>query len=738
MPKSSPITLRLLGAFTIEVSAERPAAPVIRSRKARALLAYLAMKPDGRAGREELATLLWGDTPDAQARHSLRQCLLSLRQDLHVAPDLFDMGRETIGLGAQSLAVDARELLSVAASIDPDELARAAGLWRGAFLCDLALDIEEFDAWRQREQERLAGAAARVFETLCINADASRDGERAVDAAERLVALDPTREDRQRTALKICARYRGRDAALERARQLTSLLRDELAVSPDAATRALVESIRNGEIGPAPTPLAGPEAAPPSLPGKAISPATASQGAPAVVAAPAPTPTPTARWRRPAMAAALVSAISIGALAMLGLATGSPHGLWSTLKPRTPPGVASAVVLPFAVDAPRGPDDQAFARLLTHDLTGHLARYGDLRIVSDRTADLYADRQVDVAAVGAELGVAYAVVGRVQRTDGGLRAHVQLVDTASRMTLWSDHVQREPGDTAQLADELARGFTHALVINMVYALTQRLQREPGQTPTIADSLLQARGAEIRGYRRESVVQALALYEDVLRRAPRNAIAKLGVARMNIIGAMNFIDLDTPPDLKRAEALLAEVLERFPNWATAHYTLGLLQKYRRQFDASLRSFQRSLELNPSYLHARGQVGALLTRMGQPEKGLDMVRETIRLATPNDAALGFFYLFAAEAELELGHAPAALDWLQRANTFMPGSPLVQAWLASVYTSMGDQPNAAKYIAALKQLAPAGAERYASRKFGPIPPNGWPRTRILEGLRLALAAN
>src|SRR5262249_59224713 len=59
MPESSTLKLRLLGAFAIEASAERPAAPAIRSRKARALLAYLAMKPDWRAGREELATLLW-------------------------------------------------------------------------------------------------------------------------------------------------------------------------------------------------------------------------------------------------------------------------------------------------------------------------------------------------------------------------------------------------------------------------------------------------------------------------------------------------------------------------------------------------------------------------------------------------------------------------------------------------------------------------------------------------------
>jgi DNA-binding SARP family transcriptional activator len=252
MARSSTTTLRLLGAFTIEVNAGRPIAVAIRSRKARALLAYLAMKPDWRAGREELATLLWGDTPDAQARHSLRQCLLSLRQDLHLAPDLIDVGRETIELRPQGLAVDARELAVLATSDKPDEIGRAATLWRGAFLADLTLDIEDFDAWRQREQDRLAEAAARMLEALCAIADAAADGERAVAAAEKLVALDPMREDRQRIALKTIARHRGREAALDRARKLTSLLRSELAVAPDTATRALIEAIKSGEMFTAP------------------------------------------------------------------------------------------------------------------------------------------------------------------------------------------------------------------------------------------------------------------------------------------------------------------------------------------------------------------------------------------------------------------------------------------------------------------------------------------------------
>ena len=91
----------------------------------------------------------------------------------------------------------------------------------------------------------------QLFERLATRADAGNDGARAVAAAERLVALDPTREDRQRVALKIVARHRGRDAALDRARALTSLLRSELDVAPEAATRVLVEEIRSGAIEPA-------------------------------------------------------------------------------------------------------------------------------------------------------------------------------------------------------------------------------------------------------------------------------------------------------------------------------------------------------------------------------------------------------------------------------------------------------------------------------------------------------
>jgi DNA-binding SARP family transcriptional activator len=114
MSKLRNVTLHLLGAFAIDANVGRPISISVRSKKARALLSYLAMKPDYRARREELATLFWGDHPDTLARHSLRQCLIALRRDLCGASEILVVDREAIGLRPQSVAVDARTFMTFA------------------------------------------------------------------------------------------------------------------------------------------------------------------------------------------------------------------------------------------------------------------------------------------------------------------------------------------------------------------------------------------------------------------------------------------------------------------------------------------------------------------------------------------------------------------------------------------------------------------------------------------------
>jgi superfamily I DNA/RNA helicase len=62
--------LRLLGAPALVVAGRLAR---LHSAKVLALLAYLTLEANAPHSRAKLAALLWGESPDAQARHGLRQ-----------------------------------------------------------------------------------------------------------------------------------------------------------------------------------------------------------------------------------------------------------------------------------------------------------------------------------------------------------------------------------------------------------------------------------------------------------------------------------------------------------------------------------------------------------------------------------------------------------------------------------------------------------------------------------------
>jgi DNA-binding SARP family transcriptional activator/TolB-like protein len=750
MSKLSHVTLRLLGPFAIEANVGRAIPITVRPRKARALVAYLAMQRDYRGRREELATLLWGDGPDQQARHSLRQCLIALRQDLGLASEILGLDREAIWLRAQLVSVDARSFIALARSAEPDALTRAAALWHGAFLPDLTLDIEEFDSWQRQEADRLAAAAGEVFAVLWRNADANGDGEAAIAAAERMIALEPTREDRQRNALQLFARYKGCDAALSRAKLLTDLLRSEHGVAPEAATRALIDAIKRGDFesthvasreqSPAPSvadPISVSDIAPVSLAASERKESSVSVLSERSFATALGNNVRTSRlsWpRQPLTAASIATGIfAIGTIAALGLV----HGLKLSpaMTDQQPDHVIA--VMPFDANTPGQSGGPAFARELTHSLIGYLSRFRGLRVISEQTSDFFGDHKTDVSHLKTDFGVQYAIVGHVQGNDAALKIDFQLVDTATRTNIWSGDLQRERTDPTVVADEASRGIARMLAIEIGNLGVLRERANPISQLTPGE--LVARGySELQmGTIRENLSAAMTLFDEALRRNPHYQPAVLAVARVHIIAAMNFVDLDVSSDLKETERVLNETVDKSPNSISALYSLALLQKYHGQYTASQRFLNRCLELNPSFLPAQGQLGHVLTRMGLPQQGLEQILQTIRAATPNDPTTGYWYLFAAEAELELGHDRAALDWALRADTFMPGSPLVKAWLASIYATIGDKSNAAKSVAALTKMAPGRTQLFLQRTTtdaGGVD-NGH-RPRILDGLRLALS--
>src|SRR5258708_31821456 len=96
----------------------------LASRKACALLAYLALQP-GRLlhSREVLADLLWSESGPIQARASLRQAVAALRRACHAAaPRLLVIETDRIRIEESYLQVDVHGFERLLADSSPDAL----------------------------------------------------------------------------------------------------------------------------------------------------------------------------------------------------------------------------------------------------------------------------------------------------------------------------------------------------------------------------------------------------------------------------------------------------------------------------------------------------------------------------------------------------------------------------------------------------------------------------------------
>jgi len=234
------LQLKLLGGLELRNSAGELID--VRNRKLQGLIAFLALHPDHRHGRDMLANLLWGDRLDAQARQSLRQALTAFRQLPGVdTAGALETDDETVALKAHSVSVDA---LAFERLVRKGDLEEAAALYAGDFLAGVEMRSEPFDAWMTGERARLRDLACGALERLAGQKLKGGDSDAAVDVARRLAALDPFRETGQRFLMRAYVEAGRRNDALQQYRALSDRLRRELDVAPEPETAALYEEIR--------------------------------------------------------------------------------------------------------------------------------------------------------------------------------------------------------------------------------------------------------------------------------------------------------------------------------------------------------------------------------------------------------------------------------------------------------------------------------------------------------------
>ncbi len=222
-----PLRMTLLGHMQLHDADGNDITP--RIRKSRAVIAVLALAAPRPVLRDDLAALLWSRRDRDQGRASLRQCVHELQALLG-------------GLGRSVLEADRNLLLLRSDAVWID--VRAGAISGEPLLNDLQGLDPAFDAWLAVERRRIGRAAAAIAAAALHDpAEPGYDADRAVEAAERLLAIEPAHERGWRALIGAHEARGDRDAALEAYHRCVATLSDR-DVAPAAETLALAGRLR--------------------------------------------------------------------------------------------------------------------------------------------------------------------------------------------------------------------------------------------------------------------------------------------------------------------------------------------------------------------------------------------------------------------------------------------------------------------------------------------------------------
>lgn len=250
-PDNVRIRLRLIGQMEGWTATGEGVLPTVR--RARALLAMLALASPRPWPRSRLAEVLWAGRGDEQARASLRQELHRLQEALApVRCEILSVNRDQIAMLPGLVWVDAQEIMLAT----PDQPA-ALALMEGNLLEGLAGLNPVFDQWLKTERERLRDHARDVAEQLLLS-QPDAEPQQSIHAAQRLIRIDRAHEGAWRALMRAHAVRGERGLAIQAYERCRAVLAEALDAEPSVETLTLLRRIRGVGRDAGPSGAAGP------------------------------------------------------------------------------------------------------------------------------------------------------------------------------------------------------------------------------------------------------------------------------------------------------------------------------------------------------------------------------------------------------------------------------------------------------------------------------------------------
>ena len=287
----------------------------------------------------------------------------------------------------------------------------------------------------------------------------------------------------------------------------------------------------------------------------------------------------------------------------------------------------SIAVLAFA-DLSANRDQEYFSDGIAEELLNLLAKKTDLSVAARTSSFAFKGRNESINTIGAALNVDTVLEGSVRKAGGRLRITAQLIDVRTGFHLWSETYDRELADIFALQDEIA----NAIVNSLPAIVGDVAQPNPQRVNDDAyDLFLQGRH-QLALRTPGSIEAAKTLFEQSLAIDPNfgPAWAELATAALLLsAGQSTYGDLTQAEVLEIAEPAVEKAFELGPTSAETQVANAFLKGFVGDRAASLASYQRAIELNPSVANARHLLYLGLMNAGDFAGAFEVIDRAVEL-------------------------------------------------------------------------------------------------------------
>ena len=356
-------------------------------------------------------------------------------------------------------------------------------------------------------------------------------------------------------------------------------------------------------------------------------------------------------------------------------------------------------------------DQEYFADGVAEELIAALAKVDGLRVAARTSSFSYKGRSEPAATVATELGVDLVIEGSVRRHKDSLKVNVSLINAAEGFPIWSETYQRSLDDVFDVQDEITRAVLDALGLAAATDGAVRMVVPHSADAEACDVYWRARYFWNQRSP-EGILRSVQYFNAAIDLDPGYALAHAGLAdAYNQIGSYS---TTRPLDLfPQARSAAQRALEVEPTLGEAHAALGYTQLVHDwNIPDAEDSFERAIELNPSYAFAHGWYALLSSFRHQHAIAIEQSRRGQALdplSVHFAAHLGHMLYYANELD-------DAVEVLEGALEMDPQNSRAWSWLALVHA------RAERYDAAIRCFE-------AGNSFGgrPPPDRAGPRVRV-----------